>query len=173
MAKVQGLRSKDGNALPEGKRVPTVSARVAALRMLARRELSEAQIRQRLARRGYEEADIDAAVDRLKADRAIDDARVAGAIARNETTVKRRGRLRVAQALARAGIARTAARAALDATFEEVDDEALLNAALDKRLRDRPIADDREFQRLYRYLSAQGFESDKILARLTARKRGR
>ena len=171
MTKDQGRRSKDGKSVPKGNALP--SARVVALRMLARRELSESQIRQRLARRGYDEAEIDTAVDRLKSDRAIDDVRTAGAIARNETSVKRRGRLRVAQALARAGIGRAAARAALDATFEELDDEALLNAALDKRLKNRPIADDREFQRLYRYLSAQGFESDKILGLLTARRRGR
>ena len=36
-----------------------------------------------------------------------------------------------------------------------------------KRLRGRErIADDREFQRLFRYLTAQGFDSDRILAHL-------
>jgi regulatory protein len=174
MTKDQGPRSKDGNKLSNGKRIPIDNARVAALRMLARRELSESQIRHRLARRGYDANAIDAAVERLKSDGAIDDARVASAIARSETSLKRRGRLRVAQALARAGIDRATARRALDETFDDVDDEALLNAALDKRLRDqRSIADDREFQRLYRYLAAQGFEPDRILAVLTARRRHR
>ena len=37
--------------------------------------------------------------------------------------------------------------------------------SLSKRLRGRErIADDREFQRLFRYLMAQGFDSDKVLA---------
>ena len=63
-----------------------------------------------------------------------------------------------------AGIAPAVARQALDAVFEELDDDALLQSALGRRLRgDRLIADDREFQRLYRYLAAQGFESDRIL----------
>jgi len=48
-----------------------------ALRMLARRELSEAQIRQRLARREHEPDLIDEAAARLKEERALDDVRVA------------------------------------------------------------------------------------------------
>ena len=140
--------------------------------MLARRELSEKQVRERLMRKGHDADEIDAAVERLKNERAIDDARVAGAIARTETTLKRRGKLRVAQQIARAGIGSAAARQALDETFETLDDEALLAAALARRLKgDRQIADDREFRRLYRYLIAQGFESDRVIKALSARRR--
>jgi regulatory protein len=147
------------------------SAYVAALRLLARRELSEFQVRQRLLRKGYAADDVDAAVERLKGERAIDDVRVAEAIARTEISVKRRGRLRVRRQIESAGIAPSVARTALDAAFGEVDDDTLLAAALARRLRgDRPIQDDREFQRLYRYLAAQGFGSDEILRALNARK---
>jgi len=174
MAKVKGRRSKDGKVVPDGNSVPTVSAHVAALKMLARRELSEAQIRQRLQRRGHAQDEIEAAIERLKSERAIDDERVAGAIARTETSLKRRGRLRVAQELARAGIAKSTTRAAIDQTFDDLDDDALLQQALNRRLKnDRPIEDDREFQRLYRYLVGQGFESDKILNALNSRRRAR
>jgi regulatory protein len=147
------------------------STYVAALKMLGRRELSEVQIRQRLARRGHQAEDIDTAVARLKADRSLDDARVAGAIARTETSLRRRGRLRVKRQLQAAGIDAEVAAAALDAVFAEIDPEALLDAALARRLpADRPIADDREFQRLYRYLATQGFDSDRILAVLRHRR---
>lgn len=55
--------------------------------------------------------------------------------------------------------------------FGELDSEALLTAALDRRLRGRDtIEDDREFQRLYRYLITQGFDSDRILALLRSRR---
>ncbi|MFN7914605.1 MAG: regulatory protein RecX [Vicinamibacterales bacterium] len=146
---------------------------VTALRMLARRELSENQVRDRLARQGHAPEEIDAAVSRLKADRALDDSRVAEAIARTETGIKRRGRLRVKQQIQQAGISGEVAKQALDAVFADVDDEALLAAALGRRLRHgRAIEDDREFQRLYRYLATQGFESDRILKALHAR-RGR
>jgi regulatory protein len=145
---------------------------VEGLTLLARRELSEKQVRDRLIRKGHDPDEIDAAVERLKSERAIDDARVAGAIARTETALKRRGKLRVAQQIARAGIASATARQALDEAFASLDDEALLAAALGRRLKgDRQIADDREFQRLYRYLIAQGFEADKVLKALSARRR--
>lgn len=146
-------------------------AYVAALGMLARRELSERQVRERLRRKGHEETDIEAAVVRLKSERALDDSRVAAAIARTETSIKRRGRLRVKQQIQQAGISGEVAKQALDAVFEDVDDEALLDAALGKRLRHgRAIEDDREFQRLYRYLATQGFESGRILEALNARR---
>ena len=142
-----------------------------ALKMLGRRELSESQVRQRLVRKGHTDDEIDAAVTRLKDERAIDDTRVAEAIARTETAVKRRGKLRVRRQIEQAGIAPAVAKQALDSVFEDVDDEALLDAALGRRLRgDKLIADDREFQRLYRYLAVQGFESDRILKALNARR---
>src|SRR3954471_5619122 len=144
------------------------------LKMLARRELSELQVRQRLARKGHDRDAIDAAIARLREERALDDARVAEAIARTETSVRKRGKLRVRMQIDRAGISKEVARHAIDEVFGHVEDEALLEASLAKRLRGRDtIADDREFQLLYRYLVGQGFESDRIIKALNVRKRGR
>jgi regulatory protein len=149
----------------------TPNAYTTALSMLARRELSEAQVRQRLLRRGYGEDDIEAALVRLKQDRSLDDARVAEAIARTETTVKRRGRLRVRRQIESAGIASSVAKRAVEAAFAAVDDDALLESALAKRLRGRErAADNREYQRLYRYLIGQGFEPDRVSAALRSRR---
>src|SRR5262245_13529437 len=144
-----------------------MSAYLDGLKLLARRELSEQQVRQRLARRGHADDAIDAAVARLRAERAIDDARTAEAIARTETAVRRRGKLRVRLQIERAGIEKTIAGRATDDVFSNLDADALLDASLAKRLRGRDtIADDRERQRLYRYLVGQGFEPDRVLARL-------
>ncbi len=162
----------DGSGAAEAIVTPPRSAYVEGLTLLARRELSESQIRARLARRGYEADDVDAAIARLKENRSIDDARVAGAIARTQTSIRRRGRLRVRREIEKAGIAGDTAREAIEAVFGELDQDALLEAALGRRLRDgRPIADDREFQRLYRYLISQGFESARVLKALSARRR--
>jgi regulatory protein len=140
--------------------------------MLARRELSEAQVRQRLTRKGHDTDAVDAAVTRLREARAIDDARVAEAIAHTEVSVKRRGRLRIRRQIEQAGIAPATARRAIDAVFEAVDDDALLEASLARRLRGRDrIADAAEFRRLYRYLIVQGFESDRVMTALKARRR--
>jgi regulatory protein len=148
-----------------------MSAYIDGLKMLSRRELSEAQVRQRLARKAHCPEDIDAAIARLREERAIDDARVAEAIARTETSIRKRGRLRVRMQIERAGIAKAIARKAIDDVFDGIDDEAQIEAALRKRLRGREtIADDREFQRLYRFLIGQGFESDKALATLKRHK---
>jgi regulatory protein len=142
------------------------------LKMLARRELSEQQVRQRLARQGHDANAIDDAIARLRRERAIDDVRVAEAIARTETAVRRRGRLRVRLQIERAGIAKDIAKQAVDSVFATVDDDALLDASLGKRLRGRPaIANDREFQRLYRYLVGQGFDADRVLRALRAKRR--
>jgi regulatory protein len=142
------------------------------IKMLSRRELSEAQVRQRLARREYSADAIDLAVQRLRDERALDDARVAEVIARMETGIRRRGRIRVRLQIERAGIDRAIATKALDEVFGALDDDALLEASLNKRLRGRePVQDDREFDRLFRYLIGQGFEADRISARLRTLRR--
>ena len=138
-----------------------------ALKMLVRRELSEAQLRQRLLRRQHDPDAIEAALTRLKSERNLDDERVAGAIARSETNLKKRGRYRVTRQIEAAGIASSIAKRIVDETFAAIDGDALIAQALARRLRGRSrIEDDREFQRLYRYLVAQGFEPDRVMALL-------
>jgi regulatory protein len=147
------------------------SAYLTALKMLSGRELTERQVRQRLARRGYDDEAVNDAIQRLKNDRSLDDERAARAMAHTETTLRKRGRLRVTRRLQAAGIAPAVAQRATQEVFQTIDADALLEAALQKRLRGREqIADDREFQRLYRYLIGQGFESDRVLALLRRHK---
>ncbi len=145
------------------------SAYIDGLKMLGRRELSETQVRQRLARKEHEPDEIEEAVTRLREERAINDVRVAEAIARTETGIRKRGKIRVRMQLERAGIAKDVAKQALDEVFGALDEEALIEGSLRKRLRGREsIADDREFQRLFRYLIGQGFESDRVMNTLKA-----
>ena len=171
-AKPETSAKIDAPSCAPGKISRTMSAYDDGVKMLARRELSELQVRQRLARKGHDRAAIDEAVARLREARAIDDARVAEAIARTETSVRRRGKIRVRLQIERAGISRATAAHAVNEAFDGIDDETLLQASLAKRLRGRDaITDEREFQRLYRYLIGQGFESDRVLRALEARRR--
>jgi regulatory protein len=141
------------------------------LKLLARRELSNAQVRQRLSRRHAADL-VDAAIARLTVERAIDDVRVAEAIARTQTAVRGRGRQRVRLEIERAGIDKATARRVVDEVFAELDDDALLDAALKRHLRsDTGIRDDRQFARLYRRLVAEGFDADRVLASLKRCKR--
>ncbi len=141
------------------------------LRLLARRELSTAQVRQRLSRRHAADL-VDEAITRLSDERALDDVRVAEAIARTQTAVRGRGRQRVRLEIERAGIDKATARHVVDEVFAELDDDALLDAALKRRLRlDGVIRDDRHFARVYRRLVAEGFDADRVLASLKRCKR--
>jgi len=147
------------------------NAYLTALRQLARRELSEAQIRQRLSRRGFLPDDIDTAIARLRADGSLDDARVATAIARSQLSLKKRGERRVRREIEAAGIASALAERAVAEVYGEVDADALLAAAIDRRLGTRRLDDAREMARLSRYLVGQGFESDRAMAALRARRK--
>jgi regulatory protein len=146
-------------------------AYITGLKLLATRELSEAQLRLRLARRGHEADDIESAIARLKTDRSLDDERTAAAIARTEAHLRHRGMLRVRRKVEAAGIAPGLARRVTEDVFQEIDADALMARAIDKRLRGRTaITDDRELQRLYRYLVGQGFEPDRVVTALRSRR---
>ena len=154
-------------------------AYVTALKMLARRELSEAQVRTRLARREFESPAIDEAVARLQAVRALDDRRTALACARTEAHVKRHGRLRALRSVEALGIDRALARAAVAEVFGEVDEDALIAQALDRKLGHPPTrtaaarqagaAESAVARRLYRYLLAQGFDAGRVHAAIRSR----
>ena len=109
-----------------------------ALNLLSARELSEHQLRARLTRRKLDPDDIDAAIARLKADRTLDDRRVATALARMESSIKHRGRARVVQKIRQAGISGAIADDAVREVFQDVDENELLQRALDRRLRSTP-----------------------------------
>jgi regulatory protein len=145
-------------------------AYLSGLKMLARRELSEAQIRTRLARRKFDEEAIDDAIGRLLNERALDDRRVALACARTEARVRQRGRARVVRQIETLGIARDIAAAAVAEVFGELDEAALLEQAIDKRLRRRVALDDpADVHRLQRYLIGQGFSPSTVNAAMKAR----
>jgi len=139
-----------------------------ALTLLSARELSEAQLRTRLKRRQLDADDIDAAVSRLKADRTLNDRRVALAIARMESAIKHRGRARVIQKIRQAGIDGDTADEAVREVFEEVDEQDLLERAFERRLRGKTARelDDKGRARIVRGLVAQGFSLGAVLKRL-------
>ena len=141
-----------------------------ALTLLSARELSEAQLRTRLKRRQIDDDDIEAAVSRLKGDGTLNDRRVAVALARMESAIKHRGRSRVVQKIRQAGIDSDTAEDAVREVFEEVDEGALLDRALERRLRGKATTelDERGRARVVRGLVAQGFRLEAVLIRLRA-----
>jgi regulatory protein len=132
-----------------------------ALRWLTARELSEAQVRDRLEERGYSIAAILPAIQRLKDERTLDDLRAATAVARTEAKVRRHGPRRVMGKLMAMRIDRDMARDVVRDLFGETDEEELLEATLDRRLRGKPerLKDPAERRKILSYLVRQGFSA--------------
>jgi regulatory protein len=145
-----------------------VDAYTIALTLLSARELSEAQLRTRLKRRKLDDDDIESAVSRLKADRTLNDRRVALAIARMESAIKHRGRARVIRKIRQAGIAPETADDAVRDVFQDVDEAELLDRAFERRMRGKSVTDldDKARARIVRALVGQGFAFDAIMKRL-------
>jgi len=143
------------------------SAYLDALHLLARRELSVDECRQRLLDKDHRAEDIDAAIAHLLETGGLDDARVARAYARTAVNIKGRGRLRVQRELNDKGIPRDVAAAALAEVFGDADERAMVARAIQKRLRGRTTVKDRaESARLYQYLMRQGYTPAAVMAAL-------
>jgi regulatory protein len=143
----------------------------AGLAMLSRRELSTAQVRQRLARRGFDASAIDGAIARLTESGALDDRRAARAVARTHTHVKRHGADRVRRELGALGIDRDIADEAVSEVFVSVDEEMLLQHALDKRLRrGQDLRDPAVERKLFAALMRQGFSAGAVRRALRSRR---
>ena len=136
--------------------------------MLARRELSSAQVRDRLTRKGFAKAEVEDAVRRLGTEGAIDDCRAAAAYAHQSATVKLRGRARTLQELHARGISRSDAVVAVEQAYAALDEAVLLDRAIRRRL-DGQIRSRAQFRRLYQALLRQGFDGSAVATALLAR----
>jgi regulatory protein len=135
------------------------AAYLLALRWLSARELSEGQVRSRLKERGYTDVGIVPAIARLLENRTIDDRRTAGAVARTEARVRRHGPHRVMSKLIAMQIDRDLAKDVIREVFGDEDEDELLEAALERRIRGKPerLRDPNERRKLLAYLIRQGF----------------
>jgi regulatory protein len=135
------------------------------LKLLARRELSVADLRARLLDRDHSVDDTEAAIAKLLESGALDDGRVARAYARTASKVKGRGRLRVTRELQTMGISREVIAEAVAEVFGDLDERALVDRAIQKKLRGgRKPSTVQERARLYQFLMRQGFTTAAISA---------
>ena len=139
-----------------------------ALTMLSRGELSTAQLRDRLRRKGLAHDQIDRALHRLLSESALNDRRAAVSYARHAALIKLRGRFRTTKELEARGIGKTDARAAVTEVFGELDEQVLLERALARRLEGQ-VKSHSQFRRLYHYLLRQGFDGALAIAELRSR----
>jgi regulatory protein len=140
--------------------------------MLARRELSVRQLRERLRGHDHSAEDVDRAIALLLENRALDDRRVAAAYVRTALQVKGRGRLRIQRELQAMGIDNDVAAEALAEAFGAVDERAMVAQALKKKLRGQTkITTPAEYARVYQFLMRQGFSPAAVNAALRSYRR--
>jgi regulatory protein len=144
----------------------------AAVKMLAARPRSERDLRERLLAKELAAPEvIDGCLARLKELGYVNDRLFAYSYARSRVGLKGVGRSRLARELAVKKVAREAIESALDTVFEEQGEEALIDRAIEKRIRThgRP-ADQPGARRLFAHLARLGFEYDLIIRKLHALK---
>jgi regulatory protein len=140
-----GAASKVGKPLP--------SPKVLAVRMLARREFSRAELSQRLARKGVARDDIERTLDELAASGYLSDARYAQALVAQRTG--RYGKRAIAYELREKGIAAPEANAAM-APLAATDEVADATALWQQRFGTAPV-NQKEKARQVRFLLSRGY----------------
>ena len=126
----------------------------AAIHFLGYRPRSESEIRQRLQRHGYDQADIDKALARLKEQGLVDDIAFAQFWRENRETFSPRSRRLTKMELQRKGLSSDI----IEQVISEIDDkDAAYRSALN-RARRLSLADYQDFRkRLGSYLGRRGF----------------
>lgn len=132
---------------------PAASPRVLAIRLLARRDYSRAELTQRLERRGVARADIDSALDDLAAAGYLSDARYAEAVVAQKSG--RYGKRAIVHTLKKRGIGADEAAEAIKPLAEH--DEAEDALALWRQRFGVVPANQREKARQVRFLLARGY----------------
>lgn len=136
-----------------------------ALALLAFRARATREMRQALLRKGEAEADVDSAIEKLLAMGLLDDAAYARQYALAKITGPGFSRRRLQAELARRGVARDVADAAIAGVLadDQVDAVAVLERVAAKKLRTLDGLELRtRRRRLYEFLARRGYDADEI-----------
>ena len=139
-----------------------------ALRVLALRDHSEAELRRKLKEKGYDEAGVEGSVARLRELGYLDDARFARGFAASAIRNGRGYGTRLKLELARRGVAGEIVRETLEALAEEFGEAEVLAQTIARRYPgfDPALATDKEKRKAVAYLQRKGFTLSAILAAL-------
>ena len=138
-----------------------------SLDMLARAPRSVRDLRRRLLLKGEQESDVEATIERLTAAGLLDDAAYARAFVRAKVSAQGFSRRRLQQELARRGVARDIADAAIVEVLHDdsIDETATIDRVARKKLRTLSGLDqDTQRRRLFAFLARRGYEVDDVRA---------
>ena len=160
------MRRRPPPPLPRGGH-PATTARQAALGLLARRDYTAKELREKLSARGHIPDDIDRTLEQLAAEGLQSDERAAAAYVRTASGVRGRGRLRIVRELEARGVDRAIVQR-LTAQIGAQDEAAAIAALLvRKRWPASPTLADR--RRMFQHLLRRGFSADAIARALRHR----
>lgn len=148
-----------------GPNAPKRSTYDRALDMLEARSRCVAELRRLLIKKGEPEADVDAAIARLKSCGILDDANFARQLTRSKAIGAGLSRRRIGQELAKRGVAREISDEAIEAVFDEegIDERESIDRVARKKLRMLTKVDDAtRRRRLYAFLARRGYDNDDI-----------
>jgi regulatory protein len=136
-----------------------------ALDMLTRAPRSTRDLRRRLLLKGEPEADVDVTVERLTASGLLNDESYARAFVRSKVASQGFSRRRLQQELAKRGVARDVADAAIVEVLhdEGVDETANIERVAQKKLRTlRGLDEETQRRRLFAYLARCGYDVEDV-----------
>jgi regulatory protein len=146
-----------------------------ALKALGARACSAGELRQKLRARATNLEDVDATLARLKEYRYLDDRRFAENYAAARLENQRLGKNRVTQELRRRRVAPSLAEAAVEKTYSQTDEVALIEEFIRRKYRSTSpgdlFQDDKQLASGYRRLVRAGFNSGnaiRVLKRFAA-----
>jgi regulatory protein len=146
---------------------PPPTAYQRALRRLARRDHSAAELRHVLLDRGHQPEEVDAAIARLRRERYVDDAGFAERFARSRMAHQGHGRLRIRQDLRRRGVDRRTSEAGIAGALLEVDEKILVDGLARRYWRQHASVEPaRRLPRLWAFLVRRGFTPGLVRERL-------
>lgn len=143
-------------------RVRFMEARGIAMRMLAQRERSEGEIRQKLHARQLSEF-ADAVIQNLQAKDYLNDERFARLFTRDKINLKRWGPQRIRKELYLKGVEKAIIERVLETAFNQTDIQETITALVEKKLRGKSTITDKERQRIWNYLLRQGYAPAQIV----------
>jgi regulatory protein len=150
-----------------GRTAPPPSAYRRAVLRLARRDQSAAELRRALAEKGHPADEIEAAIERLRHEKFVDDRGYAERFARSRMAHQGLGRARIRQGLHRRGVARSETEAGLAAALAEVDEHAVVDALARRYWKQHArVEPERRLPRLWAFLVRRGFPPALVRDRL-------
>lgn len=134
-------------------RAPRSPCYLKAIDLLAMRGHFRAELKAKLARRAFDEDEVESALDRLAGEDLLDDARQARVFVAERLRRGPRGRMKLLAELRQRGVDGGVAQAAVDAAFEGDVEKDAVQAAAERWLR----RGKRDPRALARHLAGRGF----------------